>query len=372
MFWSVVFIVAVLLGLLLILTVFRKKLALNDKALHKQKLAYVAVGYPCLIALIIICFSNYGQLDIFNAQAQNNFMSLAKLPLIIVGLSTVLLGIVVNSHRTIQTSKQIEVATTKNKADLFISHYKMCLDNVGHINNGIDFQLIRTQSAIDIHRKDFGMKIDASLNFQHKKPNLLYSKFYPQNNLLSGAVDLTPMDITEDLESNIISFLESVTKLGKLQELGKYLFSRLDNAEKHILELGAPDYEDYVEFNTIIDYNGAKREVSPENARALFYSRLGAVLEGVFHYYQVSTSIEYSGVSGKISLSKFITNGFNGYHFSKIELPRFISNCFLHLVDLQLSMGAINSDARIRLCIRDFEHVLYCLDSNCMMNSTKR
>lgn len=62
-----------------------EKIRLDHEALHRQPIAWAVVIIPCLIAAVFFYYTDYGDLKPFDVKAQLNFLSQAKLPLIIMG-----------------------------------------------------------------------------------------------------------------------------------------------------------------------------------------------------------------------------------------------------------------------------------------------
>lgn len=103
----------------------RDKFILNSDSLHKQWLFRLAVVFPLVSSLYFIVWLSAPYPPRWDAYGYNTFLEINKFSLGILALSPILGAFVVSAHRSIQTTKQIEV--TEKKIKLI---YILALENI--------------------------------------------------------------------------------------------------------------------------------------------------------------------------------------------------------------------------------------------------
>ncbi len=97
---------------------------LNEKNLFIQPLFIASILLPLYYFLMFgLWVWKEHQIEL-SSNGFMNFLTISKLPLLILALSVPLASIINNIHRTIQTEKQISEAQLKNKFDISINHIK--------------------------------------------------------------------------------------------------------------------------------------------------------------------------------------------------------------------------------------------------------
>ncbi|MEM7952848.1 hypothetical protein Q4R36_14460, partial [Morganella morganii] len=134
----------------------RDKFILNSDSLHKQWLFRLAIVFPLASSLYFIVWLGASYPFRFDAYGYSTFLEINKFSLGILALSPILGAFVVYAHRSIQTTKQIEVTEKKNKVDIYFSTRK-------YINEQLN--LFKTIDNEEIHQ-----------------PNALYNKAFNLTN----------------------------------------------------------------------------------------------------------------------------------------------------------------------------------------------
>lgn len=113
---------------------FRGQFRLTEKSLDKQKLFWIALIIPFFSFLYfgIPIWINYS-IDI-STNGYENFLKISILPLYILASAPVLAAFVANTHRTIQTAKQIIETEKKNKVDTVFSKFNFTCERLSKIN----------------------------------------------------------------------------------------------------------------------------------------------------------------------------------------------------------------------------------------------
>ncbi|CAM1021710.1 Phage protein [Proteus mirabilis] len=150
---------------------FRGQFRLTEKSLDKQKLFWVALIIPFFSFLYfgIPIWINYS-IDI-STNGYEHFLKISILPLYILASAPVLAAFVANTHRTIQTAKQIIETEKKNKVDTVFSKFNFTCERLSKINLLDGRKIVSFDSII--------------LLFFHFKDNELYIRKKIINELLS-------------------------------------------------------------------------------------------------------------------------------------------------------------------------------------------
>ncbi|MGL5264785.1 MAG: hypothetical protein ACRC9E_00895, partial [Plesiomonas shigelloides] len=136
-----------------------KKLSLDDRPLHNQNLFLICLILPLLVGFVL-AIPVWVQYDFeFSGRAFNFFLEISKLPLSIMALSPIMTAFVVNAHRTIQTTKQIDLLVRKNTQDEFYSHYK-------YVTESISSQLMKVYVCHDDNFTSVSIERGGSVNHQ--------------------------------------------------------------------------------------------------------------------------------------------------------------------------------------------------------------
>ncbi|HEI8003480.1 TPA: hypothetical protein SLC38_000330 [Morganella morganii] len=94
----------------------RNRFILNSDSLHKQWLFRLAIAFPLVSSLYFIVCLGYPYPWRFDAYGYSTFLEINKFSLGILALSPILGAFVVYAHRSIQTTKQIEVTEKKKQS----------------------------------------------------------------------------------------------------------------------------------------------------------------------------------------------------------------------------------------------------------------
>lgn len=111
----------------------RDKFMLNSDSLHKQWLFRLAIAFPIVSSLYFIVWLSAPYPPRWDAYGYNTFLEINKFSLGILALSPILGAFVVSAHRSIQTTKQIEVTEKKNKVDIYFSERKFIIEQLEKI-----------------------------------------------------------------------------------------------------------------------------------------------------------------------------------------------------------------------------------------------
>lgn len=141
---------------------FRGQFRLTEKSLDKQKLFWVALIIPFFSFLYFgtPIWINYS-IDI-STNGYEHFLKISILPLYILASAPILAAFVANTHRTIQTEKQIIETEKKNKVDTIFSKFNFTCERLSKINLLDGRKIVSFDSII--------------LLFFHFKNNQLYIK----------------------------------------------------------------------------------------------------------------------------------------------------------------------------------------------------
>lgn len=113
-------------------------------------------------------------MGVFSSEGQIKFISKARVPLYILAASPIILSFIINAHRSVQTRHQISNVEEKNKLDMYLAHHKYHIE----LFKGRDEKLDLDSG------KDLKLKIGNGYHF--------YSVIFPNNNIMTGVVDITP------------------------------------------------------------------------------------------------------------------------------------------------------------------------------------
>lgn len=335
----------------------REKIMLDHAPLHRQPIAWAVVIVPLFFAFYLFDYSDYGTLNLFSSSAQLNFLSKAKLPLLIMGLGTVFLSIVVNTHRTIQTNKQIEVTQKKNDGDLFLSHYKMCSENVSHITTEIECKITELndhpQGSADIYKRQ-----RLKISVEHKKLNVLYNIFFPNNNLEDGIVANVPTDICEELQWIIKRNMTKVIKTN-LKEVFDLEVDRLTKeAEENPRSVGDFDCSEFVCLEPETIKNSFAEAYTPERVfNALFVTMLHEI--GIlFDQYFAFVKIQEDDEEVSNDLVDYFWDWDDKYFLSRSTKVMIVIKILHHFVDLQVAMGKTKNESKTRAYIAIYNKYL--------------
>ena len=91
----------------------RDKFMLNSDSLHKQWLFRLAIAFPLVSSVYFIAWLGAPYPFRWDAYGYSTFLEINKFSLGILALSPILGAFVVSAHRSIQTTKQIEVTEKK-------------------------------------------------------------------------------------------------------------------------------------------------------------------------------------------------------------------------------------------------------------------
>ncbi|MCW2257839.1 hypothetical protein M2263_003930 [Providencia alcalifaciens] len=153
---------------------YRGYFPLTEKSLDKQKLFWAALIIPLLSCLYfgIPVWSNYS-FDM-SANGYSEFLKISTLPLYILASAPIFAAFVANTHRTIQTAKQITETEKKNKVDLVFSKYNFANERLSKVTFLCGRKLASTDTIILLffHIKDTGLYINK------KAVNELNSKIF--------------------------------------------------------------------------------------------------------------------------------------------------------------------------------------------------
>ena len=158
----------------------RDKFILNSDSLHKQWLFRLAIVFPLASSLYFIVWLGASYPFRFDAYGYSTFLEINKFSLGILALSPILGAFVVYAHRSIQTTKQIEVTEKKNKVDIYFSTRK-------YINEQLN--LFKTIDNEEIHQ-----------------PNALYNKAF---NLTNNHEDIPNKEFFDYINNSIKTLADS-------------------------------------------------------------------------------------------------------------------------------------------------------------------
>ncbi|MEY0252855.1 hypothetical protein AB7X32_03545 [Morganella morganii] len=125
----------------------RDKFILNSDSLHKQWLFRLAIIFPLVSSVYFIAWLGAPYPFRWDAYGYSTFLEINKFSLGILALSPILGAFVVSAHRSIQTTKQIEVTERKNKVDIYFSTRKYINEQL-NLFKTIDNEEIRQPNAL--------------------------------------------------------------------------------------------------------------------------------------------------------------------------------------------------------------------------------
>lgn len=254
---------------------------LNSKSLLSQPLFILSLLFPLhlFFAYGVWAWEGYG-LNL-SSDGFENFIKITKLPLLLLASAAPMAAIVNNIHRTIQTETQIEkaqsqldLATEKNKLDLYYSHLKNYSD------------IFKTLPSFKLSRTPLDDKDSKSIEISINHPFNLYKKIFSESNVFDGYNSLPDskqqdklINIYNNLKRKIgstshsnLTFKEQMDKLSEIEariivlcrELGisyhreSHLFLIRDPLTNHTIETSFSDEREVKEMlrglrNILID-----------------------------------------------------------------------------------------------------------------------
>jgi len=205
--------------LLLIIVLFaltwkKKWYMLNHENLFSQKLFWIAILTPTLSFIYFGFFSWLGHTPQLNSEGMSNFLSISKLPLLILA-SVVPLGVIVsNLHRTYQMEAQIKNAEIKNNMDAFYAHYKYHTETLAKICSDKKLTHLKHNNFDELN----------TLKITIRKPHSVYKLFFPASSPINGP-EYTPSTKSLPL---LIKRIDNLTS--SFSELDtKYFVDKLQN-----------------------------------------------------------------------------------------------------------------------------------------------
>ncbi len=234
----------------------RNRFILNSDSLHKQWLFRLAIAFPLVSSLYFIVCLGYPYPWRFDAYGYSTFLEINKFSLGILALSPILGAFVVYAHRSIQTTKQIEVTEKKNKVDIYFSTRKYINEQL-NLFKTIDNEEIRQPNALynkafnltnnheDTPNKEFFDYIDNSIKtlanlFLSVRDNIIDVRLYIEE-------DEFRVDISTSRMSYQMSSLKKYLDIGSNSEFD--LISKCTHyLEKNEIEI-KNDKSNFYEFN---------------------------------------------------------------------------------------------------------------------------
>ncbi|HHN8402268.1 TPA: hypothetical protein ACYSBI_004002 [Morganella morganii] len=234
----------------------RDKFMLNSDSLHKQWLFRLAIIFPLVSSVYFILWLGAPYPWRFDAYGYSTFLEINKFSLGILALSPILGAFVVSAHRSIQTTKQIEVTEKKNKVDIYFSTRKYINEQL-NLFKTIDNEEIHQPNALynkafnltnnheDTPNKEFFDYIDNSIKtladlFLSVRDNIIDVRLYREE-------DEFRMDISTSRMSYQMSNLKKYLDIGSNSEFD--LISKCaDYLERYNIEI-LNDKSNFYEFN---------------------------------------------------------------------------------------------------------------------------
>ncbi len=234
----------------------RNRFILNSDSLHKQWLFRLAIAFPLVSSLYFIVCLGYPYPWRFDAYGYSTFLEINKFSLGILALSPILGAFVVYAHRSIQTTKQIEVTEKKNKVDIYFSTRKYINEQL-NLFKTIDNEEIHQPNALynkafnltnnheDTPNKEFFDYIDNSIKtlanlFLSVRDNIIDVRLYIEE-------DEFRVDISTSRMSYQMSSLKKYLDIGSNSEFD--LISKCTHyLEKNEIEI-KNDKSNFYEFN---------------------------------------------------------------------------------------------------------------------------
>ncbi|ELP5696025.1 hypothetical protein QTV01_003938 [Enterobacter ludwigii] len=175
---------------------------LNSKSLLSQPLFILSLLFPLHLFFAYGVWSWEGHGLNLSSDGFENFIKITKLPLLLLASAAPMAAIVNNIHRTIQTETQIEkaqsqldLATEKNKLDLYYSHLKNYSD------------IFKTLPSFNLSRTPLDDKDSKHIEISINHPFNLYKKIFPKSTVFDGYNSL-PDSVQQKKLINIYSNLE--------------------------------------------------------------------------------------------------------------------------------------------------------------------
>lgn len=167
-----------------------KKLEITHDKLFKQPafILWLALASLTLSIMLLLLLINYmlPMGDFYSYLAEWRIFGV-----LLFAAFTFMLSILNSEHRTVQTKYQINATESKNRTDLFLSHYKFNIELL---------------EKMKITRSEEGFTEVLSLNIV--SPSVTYRMFYPRNNIRDGVIDLMPVNIKDSTLQVIESIYE--------------------------------------------------------------------------------------------------------------------------------------------------------------------
>ncbi|EPG2137195.1 hypothetical protein PPD64_002090 [Providencia stuartii] len=141
---------------------YRGYFRLTEKSLDKQKLFWAALIIPILSFLYFGIPIWWGYSIDISKDGYSEFLKVSALPLYILASAPILAAFVANTHRTIQTVKQITETEKKNKVDLVFSKYNFTNERLSKVTflNGRKLASTDTVILLFFHIKDTDLHLD--------------------------------------------------------------------------------------------------------------------------------------------------------------------------------------------------------------------
>lgn len=155
-------------------------LLLNTNSLHSQYLFHVLISLPLIISSYLMIWIGSEYPFRLDSIGFNSFLNIQKLPLGILALSPILGAFVVSAHRSIQTTKQIEVTEKKNKVDIYISQRKFIIEQLENIKISYYGEIDNATHVYNIFRKFYNYsdrKITTSFSLINSKLDDIHTSF---------------------------------------------------------------------------------------------------------------------------------------------------------------------------------------------------
>lgn len=234
----------------------RNRFILNSDSLHKQWLFRLAIIFPLVSSIYFILWLGAPYPWRFDAYGYSKFLEINKFSLGILALSPILGAFVVSAHRSIQTTKQIEVTEKKNKVDIYFSTRK-------YINEQLN--LFKTIDNEEIHQPN--ALYNKAFNLTNNHEDIPNKKFFDYiNNSIKTLADsflLVRDDIIDirlfkeksefSISISIIRISHQMSSLKKYLDIGSNsefdLASKcIDYLKRHNIEI-LNDKSNFYEFN---------------------------------------------------------------------------------------------------------------------------
>lgn len=234
----------------------RHRFILNSDSLHKQWLFRLAIIFPLVSSVYFIAWLGAPYPFRWDAYGYSTFLEINKFSLGILALSPILGAFVVSAHRSIQTTKQIEVTEKKNKVDIYFSTRKYINEQL-NLFKTIDNEEIRQPNALynkafnltnnheDTPNKEFFDSIDNSIK---TLANLFLSV---RNNIIDVRLYIEEDEFRVDISTSRMSY--QMSSLKKYLDIGSNSEFDLISKCTHYLEKNEieikNDKSNFYEFN---------------------------------------------------------------------------------------------------------------------------